>query len=165
MLRGLLTLKLNKATRIRKIDIKLEGKARTEWPEGELSFFCGRWELTKEESDLDVWRHSKSTISFRSRLFSIPTSGNQNPDPDLSEGQPRSDRDTVKTWTRRMKMPKERMEETVVQTGQIKEAETGYREVRVLCPAHMMGLPGTEKVSPGGQATIAPTTIVLALVR
>jgi hypothetical protein len=35
MLRGLLTLRLNKATRIRKIDIKLEGKARTEWPEGE----------------------------------------------------------------------------------------------------------------------------------
>lgn len=35
MLRGLLTLRLSKPTRIRKIDIKLEGKARTEWPEGE----------------------------------------------------------------------------------------------------------------------------------
>jgi hypothetical protein len=30
-------LRLSKATRIRKIDIKLEGKARTEWPEG-MSF-------------------------------------------------------------------------------------------------------------------------------
>jgi hypothetical protein len=34
MLRGLLTLRLSKPTRIRKIEIKLEGKARTEWPEG-----------------------------------------------------------------------------------------------------------------------------------
>jgi len=37
MLRGLLTLRLSKPTRIRKIEIKLEGKARTEWPEGESS--------------------------------------------------------------------------------------------------------------------------------
>jgi len=37
MLRGLLTLRLSKPTRIRKIEIKLEGKARTEWPEGERS--------------------------------------------------------------------------------------------------------------------------------
>nr|ODN95576.1 cyclin binding protein [Cryptococcus depauperatus CBS 7855] len=34
MVRGLLTLRLNKPTRIRDISIKLEGKARTEWPEG-----------------------------------------------------------------------------------------------------------------------------------
>jgi hypothetical protein len=34
MLRGLLTLRLAKPTRIREISIKLEGKARTEWPEG-----------------------------------------------------------------------------------------------------------------------------------
>jgi hypothetical protein len=35
MLRGLLTLRLTKPTRIRRIEIKLEGKAKTEWPEGE----------------------------------------------------------------------------------------------------------------------------------
>ncbi|WRT69571.1 uncharacterized protein IL334_006559 [Kwoniella shivajii] len=34
MVRGLLTLRLSKPTRIRSITIKLEGKARTEWPEG-----------------------------------------------------------------------------------------------------------------------------------
>ena len=34
MLRGLLTLRLTKPTRIRKIEVKLEGKSRTEWPEG-----------------------------------------------------------------------------------------------------------------------------------
>ncbi|WVQ79308.1 hypothetical protein IAT38_001405 [Cryptococcus sp. DSM 104549] len=34
MVRGLLTLRLSKPTRIRSIVIKLEGKARTEWPEG-----------------------------------------------------------------------------------------------------------------------------------
>ncbi|KAK4687113.1 arrestin-related trafficking adapter 3/6, partial [Tremellales sp. Uapishka_1] len=34
MLRGLLTLKLSKPSRIRSIVISLEGKARTEWPEG-----------------------------------------------------------------------------------------------------------------------------------
>ncbi|ORY34869.1 or S-antigen, C-terminal domain-domain-containing protein [Naematelia encephala] len=34
MLRGLLTLRLGKPTRIRSIVIRLEGKARTEWPEG-----------------------------------------------------------------------------------------------------------------------------------
>lgn len=34
MLRGLLTLRLSKPTRIRSITVKLEGKARTEWPEG-----------------------------------------------------------------------------------------------------------------------------------
>ncbi|ODN78575.1 hypothetical protein L202_04183 [Cryptococcus amylolentus CBS 6039] len=34
MVRGLLTLRLSKPTRIRSIAIKLEGKARTEWPEG-----------------------------------------------------------------------------------------------------------------------------------
>ncbi|KAK8849580.1 hypothetical protein IAR55_004915 [Kwoniella newhampshirensis] len=34
MVRGLLTLRLTKPTRIRNITIKLEGKARTEWPEG-----------------------------------------------------------------------------------------------------------------------------------
>lgn len=35
MLRGLLTLRLSKPTRIRSIAISLEGKSRTEWPEGE----------------------------------------------------------------------------------------------------------------------------------
>lgn len=34
MVRGLLTLRLNKATRIRSITVTLEGKSRTEWPEG-----------------------------------------------------------------------------------------------------------------------------------
>lgn len=34
IIRGLLTLKLNKPSRIRKIEVKLEGKSRTEWPEG-----------------------------------------------------------------------------------------------------------------------------------
>ncbi|WVR08168.1 hypothetical protein IAU60_005214 [Kwoniella sp. DSM 27419] len=34
IVRGLLTLRLSKPTRIRSIAIKLEGKARTEWPEG-----------------------------------------------------------------------------------------------------------------------------------
>jgi len=34
MVRGLLTLKLHKPTRIRNISISLEGKSRTEWPEG-----------------------------------------------------------------------------------------------------------------------------------
>ncbi|WWC65955.1 uncharacterized protein I303_108577 [Kwoniella dejecticola CBS 10117] len=34
IVRGLLTLRLTKPTRIRSISIKLEGKARTEWPEG-----------------------------------------------------------------------------------------------------------------------------------
>lgn len=37
MLRGLLTLRLSKATRIRSITVKLDGKSRTEWPEGEHS--------------------------------------------------------------------------------------------------------------------------------
>lgn len=35
MVRGLLTLRLAKATRIRSITLTLEGKSRTEWPEGE----------------------------------------------------------------------------------------------------------------------------------
>lgn len=39
MVRGLLTLRLNKPTRIRSITIKLEGKARTEWPEGKAPVF------------------------------------------------------------------------------------------------------------------------------
>lgn len=39
MVRGLLTLRLNKPTRIRSITIKLEGKARTEWPEGKAPIF------------------------------------------------------------------------------------------------------------------------------
>lgn len=39
MVRGLLTLRLNKPTRIRSITIKLEGKARTEWPEGRAPVF------------------------------------------------------------------------------------------------------------------------------
>lgn len=34
VIRGLLTLKLTKPSRIRRIEVKLEGKARTEWPEG-----------------------------------------------------------------------------------------------------------------------------------
>jgi hypothetical protein len=34
MLRGLLTLRLSKPTRIRSIIVRLDGKARTEWPEG-----------------------------------------------------------------------------------------------------------------------------------
>ena len=34
MVRGILTLKLAKATKIRSIGITLEGKAKTEWPEG-----------------------------------------------------------------------------------------------------------------------------------
>lgn len=34
MLRGLLTLRLTKPTRIRSIIVRLDGKARTEWPEG-----------------------------------------------------------------------------------------------------------------------------------
>lgn len=34
MVRGLLTLRLAKATRIRSITVTLEGKSRTEWPEG-----------------------------------------------------------------------------------------------------------------------------------
>ena len=41
-LRGLLTLRLHKPTRIRKIEIKLEGRTRTEWPEGELASEYGR---------------------------------------------------------------------------------------------------------------------------
>ena len=47
MLRGLLTLRLNKPTRIRKIDIKFEGKARTEWPEGALSASSGHREVSE----------------------------------------------------------------------------------------------------------------------
>lgn len=35
VLRGILTLRLNKPTRIKRIEVKLEGKSRTEWPEGE----------------------------------------------------------------------------------------------------------------------------------
>lgn len=34
MVRGLLTLRLHKPTRIRSITVSLEGKSRTEWPEG-----------------------------------------------------------------------------------------------------------------------------------
>ncbi|GHJ86661.1 hypothetical protein NliqN6_3063 [Naganishia liquefaciens] len=34
VVRGLLTLKLTKPSRIRRIEVKIEGKARTEWPEG-----------------------------------------------------------------------------------------------------------------------------------
>ncbi|KAJ9119687.1 hypothetical protein QFC22_003397 [Naganishia vaughanmartiniae] len=34
VIRGLLTLKLTKPSRIRRIEVKIEGKARTEWPEG-----------------------------------------------------------------------------------------------------------------------------------
>ena len=37
MLRGLLTLRLGKPTRIRSISIQFTGKARTEWPEGKTS--------------------------------------------------------------------------------------------------------------------------------
>lgn len=38
VIRGLLTLRLNKPTRIRNISIQLEGSARTEWPEGKRLF-------------------------------------------------------------------------------------------------------------------------------
>lgn len=36
VVRGLLTLRLSKPTRIRNISISLEGNARTEWPEGKF---------------------------------------------------------------------------------------------------------------------------------
>lgn len=35
-LRGLLTLNLSKPSRIREINVKLKGVARTDWPEGEF---------------------------------------------------------------------------------------------------------------------------------
>ena len=38
MLRGLLTLRLSKPTRIRSISIQFTGKARTEWPEGTIAY-------------------------------------------------------------------------------------------------------------------------------
>jgi hypothetical protein len=34
MLRGLLTVRLSKPTRIKSITVRLEGRAKTEWPEG-----------------------------------------------------------------------------------------------------------------------------------
>ena len=34
LLRGVLTLNLSKPSRIKRIDLTLEGKTRTEWPEG-----------------------------------------------------------------------------------------------------------------------------------
>ncbi|ORX37870.1 hypothetical protein BD324DRAFT_656128 [Kockovaella imperatae] len=58
-LRGLLTLRLAKPTRIRKIEIKLEAKTRTEWPEG----IGPRHMETHEERQL-----MKETTTFFSAL-------------------------------------------------------------------------------------------------
>ncbi|CAE6538137.1 unnamed protein product [Rhizoctonia solani] len=57
MVRGILTLKLAKATKIRSIAISLEGKAKTEWPEG---IGARRTEVTEDVSVL-----SSSTVFFR----------------------------------------------------------------------------------------------------
>ncbi|CUA72747.1 Putative arrestin-related trafficking adapter C2D10,04 [Schizosaccharomyces pombe 972h-] [Rhizoctonia solani] len=57
MVRGILTLKLAKATKIRSIVVSLEGKAKTEWPEG---IGARRTEVTE-----DVSVFSSSTVFFR----------------------------------------------------------------------------------------------------
>ncbi|KAF8678949.1 Arrestin (or S-antigen), C-terminal domain [Rhizoctonia solani] len=57
MVRGILTLKLAKATKIRSISISLEGKAKTEWPEG---IGARRTEVTEDVNVL-----SSSTVFFR----------------------------------------------------------------------------------------------------
>ncbi|KAG9126166.1 hypothetical protein FRC07_004603, partial [Ceratobasidium sp. 392] len=57
MLRGILTLKLAKATKIKSISITLEGRAKTEWPEG---IGARRAEVTEDVSVL-----SASTVFFR----------------------------------------------------------------------------------------------------
>ncbi|KAG8732449.1 hypothetical protein FRC11_013569 [Ceratobasidium sp. 423] len=57
MVRGILTLKLAKATRIQSIAISLEGRAKTEWPEG---IGARRTEVTEDASVL-----SSSTVFFR----------------------------------------------------------------------------------------------------
>ncbi|CEL52563.1 Putative arrestin-related trafficking adapter C2D10,04 OS=Schizosaccharomyces pombe (strain 972 / ATCC 24843) GN=SPBC2D10.04 PE=1 SV=1 [Rhizoctonia solani AG-1 IB] len=57
MVRGILTLKLAKATKIRSIAISLEGKAKTEWPEG---IGARRTEVTEDVNVL-----SSSTVFFR----------------------------------------------------------------------------------------------------
>ncbi|KAG8709975.1 hypothetical protein FRC08_017803 [Ceratobasidium sp. 394] len=57
MVRGILTLKLAKATKIKSIGITLEGRAKTEWPEGIGS---RRAEVTEDVSIL-----SSSTVFFR----------------------------------------------------------------------------------------------------
>ncbi|CAE6351652.1 unnamed protein product [Rhizoctonia solani] len=57
MVRGILTLKLAKATKIRSIVVSLEGKAKTEWPEG---IGARRTEVSEDVSVL-----SSSTVFFR----------------------------------------------------------------------------------------------------
>lgn len=79
ILRGVLTLRLQKPTRIKKIEIKLEGKARTEWPEG----IGSRRQETSEEHTVisdsqtffDAAAPEQSDISTdHRRAYSIPPS-------------------------------------------------------------------------------------------
>ncbi len=53
VLRGLLTMKLTKPSRIRKIEIRLEGKSRTEWPEGKRVKDRQRTGLVSSSIDLE----------------------------------------------------------------------------------------------------------------
>ncbi|KAK6908782.1 cyclin binding protein [Kwoniella mangroviensis CBS 8886] len=67
MVRGLLTLRLSKPTRIRSITIKLEGKARTEWPEGIGSKRMDTYEEHMILSDQTTFFNAVHNDSSRSR--------------------------------------------------------------------------------------------------
>ncbi|OXM78992.1 cyclin binding protein [Cryptococcus neoformans Bt63] len=75
MVRGLLTLRLNKPTRIRSITIKLEGKARTEWPEGigaKRMETCEEHVILLEQATyFDAYRHDNSRSRSTRRALSL----------------------------------------------------------------------------------------------
>ncbi|OCF37134.1 cyclin binding protein [Kwoniella heveanensis CBS 569] len=92
MVRGLLTLRLNKPTRIRSIAIKLEGKARTEWPEGIGSKRMDTSEehviLCDQTTYFSAYQHddeSRSTSARRARSVGPGISGNGHEDEDIDD--------------------------------------------------------------------------------
>ncbi|WVQ96129.1 hypothetical protein IAU59_003231 [Kwoniella sp. CBS 9459] len=106
MVRGLLTLRLNKPTRIRSIAIKLEGKARTEWPEGIGSKRMDTSEehmiLCDQTTYFSAYNHdgeSRSTSARRARSVGPGVIGNGHEDEDFDDdldlpGVPRETDDT-----------------------------------------------------------------------
>ncbi|WVW86802.1 hypothetical protein I302_108857 [Kwoniella bestiolae CBS 10118] len=75
MVRGLLTLRLSKPTRIRSITIKLEGKARTEWPEGIGSKRMDTYEehviLSEQTTFFNAVHHDNSRSRSARRALSV----------------------------------------------------------------------------------------------
>ncbi|WVF68589.1 hypothetical protein IAT40_003358 [Kwoniella sp. CBS 6097] len=106
MVRGLLTLRLNKPTRIRSIAIKLEGKARTEWPEGIGSKRMDTSEehmiLCDQTTYFSAYQHddeSRSTSARRARSVGPGVTGGGHEDEDIDDdlelpGVPRETDDT-----------------------------------------------------------------------